>query len=440
MGLRGHVKFEVRDSKGKLKLHIDKNNHITELGKAAALFYGVSSLVIPSDVYSGYTVPDDNGRPATSGSTYSQKDSTAIVECDLLDKPASDLADACWLEPTSDELTAFGKNTTASGSLTTKEGLRVVPTDMTTGAKIAASAAGNKITTQYQFTNISGDVQTIAMRIPKIALVHNLPDMFNNDNEFIPSLLAGTTARQIAVGGASYNKALNLDTLAITDFVPTDTFTPNKCFGAIEYNGFILEGSYNSLRVTEIATGTTYTENWTGIRGLFETSTNAYILCYNSYWRLYEITSVSDTETQTTEVNWYTVIGTNDLCPSSSIPTNYYLTSFRQGDQILYFAHDVEFTSGMVTTYGMIIFDDLNKNMNDSSNYRLETDSYAASDIYWCNYRGLLIHYGYYTYSEVLTGDQIGNLFSYFDLEQTYTLEATDIVTVTYTYELEEAV
>lgn len=423
MSIRGRVIVEHRNKNGRLLNYIDKHNTITELGKAASLFFGVSALGIPNAVQPGIVYPDANNAGFGSSADYVQtKNADTVVECELLSTIASDIAASSLpslFVPDNNDIIGFAKEKTAATSLAAKEGIRVAPQNSNKQV-ITATAEGNTASFGFRWTGIEGTLHTVAMNIPGVILKHTMPDMFNQNYTFIPEQHNGVPAGKIAAGGSSYNKLLDLNTDAITDFTPTGSYVSVTRWCGLKFGDYIIECLTDQIRVTNTVNGTTYTENWSGLHGAWIEGSTLYIITYSSSFTCYSAT-VSDSAITAT------VVTLADHVASTWQNANYYFAGLSDGSVVL---------------LGYI---DSMSNRQPTKIVHKLTDTTAkmeTRDVYdkalMCVYLDNII--SYYTSSAIIPAGQFGWLFSYLDLESNWTINATDTVTVTYTYELEEVV
>lgn len=424
MSIRGRVKVEHRDKDGKLLNFIDKHNTITELGKAASLFFGVSALGIPNAIQPGFVYPDSNSAGAQASTDYVQtKTADTVVECELLSTPAADIAAASLpslFVPDDNDIIGFAKEKTATTSLATKEGIRVAPQNSNKQV-ITATAEGNTASFGYQWTGIEGELHTVAMNIPGVILKHTMPDMFNQNNTFIPEKHNGVPTGKIAAGGSGYTKLLDLNTDAITDFTPTGSYVSVTRWCGLKFGDYIIECLTDQIRVTNASSGTTYTENWSGLRGAWIEGSTLYILTYSSSTFTCYSATVSDSAITAT------VVTLSDHVASTWQHDYYYFAGLSDGSVVI-----LGYIDGMSNRQPTKIVHKLT-----DTTAKMETrDVYEKSLM--CVYLDNII--SYYTTSAIIPAGQFGWLLSYLDLESNWTINAADTVTVTYTYELEEVV
>ena len=414
MGLQGTVKVEHRDKNGRLKHYINKHNTITELGKASALFFGVTALADDNVTLSpkfvlGYPMPDED--MITSGTM--QKSGT--VECLLLSDQASSIAAKDRPElfvPSASNIIGFAANKTTSDTLDSKEGIRVTTSP--------ASALGNKVQLAYYWEGLEGDVNTIGMRMPPFAIYHNISDFFNTTYNFIPQGQCDVPSHCIAAGGSTYNRLLNLDSLSLSDFVPAGTADDTNVKCVLEHNGYTIYFLYNEIRVIKDSTGDTYTETWTGLKGLFIKSGVLYAYTRSGDTATLYSCTVSDNE-----------ITASPVSDPSTVINPEHMNAKMYGSYVnIYGVAD-----------GAIAY---NKEVQGSQYLVIAADIVAAdySIIYYSDITPFVVcgNIIYQDLNMISAAGQYGWLYSYFDLEQTWQIETTDTVKVSYTYELTEVV
>lgn len=421
MSIQGRVIVEHRNKDGKLLNFIDKHNTITELGKAASLFFGVSALGIPNAVQPGFVYPDENNAGSSSDSVQT-KNANTVVECELLATQASDIAAASLpslFVPDDNDIIGFAKEKTVATSLAAKEGIRVAPQNSNRQI-ITATAAGNTASFGFRWTGIEGTLHTVIMNIPGVIIKHTMPNMFDWNYTFIPEQHNGVPTGKIAAGGAGYNKLLDLSTDAITDFTPTGSYSSVTRWCGLEFGDYLVECLADQIRVTNTLNGTTYTENWSGLRGAWLEGSTLYILTYSGSFTCYSAT-VSDSEITAT------IVTLADHVASTWQISSYYFAGL---------------SDGSVVILGYV---DSMQNRRPTKIVHRLTDTTAKIETQdLVGYRAFCVYFdniiAYSDTSAIIPAEQFGWLFSYLDLESNWTINATDTVTVTYTYELEEVV
>lgn len=431
MSIRGRVIVEHRNKNGRLLHFIDKHNTITELGKAASLFFGVSALGIPNDVRAGYVYPTVDGAPPISnGYNYSGKGTDTVVECELLKTPAADIAAASLPSlfiPADADIIGFAKEKTAAGSLAAKEGIRVVPQN-SLKQLLAASASGNTASFGFRWTGIEGLLKTVLMKVPNLGLAHLLPSMLDTTYRFIPAGLNGVPNGKIAFGGASYSKLLDLETFAITDFTPVGSYAaPTTHWNSLKFGDYVIESLEGQIRVINSLNGTTYTENWSNLCGCWIEGTKLYAATgSNQSFVVYELT-VDDSSITAT------IVTTADhIATSWTNMYKLYIAGLSDGKVILAYSTG----TGTYSNTKTVLLENLLSTTELMKFYEYSRGEYINYNSY-CVY---LDNYINLTPSRIVPSGQLGWVFSYLDLESNWTINATDTVTVTYTYELEEVV
>lgn len=420
MSIRGRVIVEHRNKNGRLLNYIDKHNTITELGKAASLFFGVSALGIPNAVQPGFVYPDVNNAGAANQGTYQTKNADTVVECDLLTTSAADIAAASLpslFVPNNNDIIGFAKEKTAATSLAAKEGIRVAPQNSDKQI-ITATAEGNTASFGFRWTGIEGELHTVAMKIPSTLLVHTLSSMFSQSYTFITEQHNGVPTGKIATGGSSYNKLIDLNTLAETDFTPTGSYTETTRWCGLKFGDYLIECLTDKVRVTNTVNGTTYTENWSGLRGAWTENGTLYFLTYTaSTFTCYSAT-VSDSAITST------VVTLADHVAATWQNSDLYVAGLSDDLVVI-----LSYIDGM---YNLVPAKIVQK-LTDTT--PIWSAKFSTNFSTMCVYLDNIINL---TDSSISPAGQFGVLFSYLDLESNWTINATDTVTVTYTYELEE--
>lgn len=420
MGLQGIVTVEHRDKNGILKHYINKHNTITELGKSSALFFGVSALAMNSfdtpKITTGY--PKPCLEMLVDSSTYTVL-KYGVVECQLLADTAASISakdKPAMFVPSSSNLIGFAGKKVSGDTLDSKEGIRV-DTEV-----FGTSFNGVKLS--FMWEGLEGDINTVGMKIAPTAIFHTIDNFFNTTYHYIPQKQNGVPLHSIAAGGASYNRLLDLDSLSLSSFAPTGSFDGEVALCTLEYNGYTIECLTDELRVTNNANNATYTETWTGIKGIFVKNNVLYAYTFsNNTNTLYSLT-VSDSATSSTIISDITTV-INSAHLSSGIIVN---KLCGLADGVVYY----EYNNGMGGFECRVVPD-----ITKADYYKIQMpftfDTYAGPGTKV--YCGNLI---FETYNRVVPADQIGWMFSYFDLGETWTVETTDTVTVKYQYELTE--
>lgn len=423
MSIRGRVIVEHRNKDGRLLNYVNKHNTITELGKAASLFFGVSALGIPNAVQPGLVYPDFNSAGSTNQDNQGQtKNEDTVVECDLLETSAATIAASSRPElfvPEDNDVLGFAKEKTATGSLAAKEGIRVPPQNSSKQI-ITATAEGNTASFSFRWTDIEGDLRTVTMKIPSLLLVHTLPSMFSQSYTFIPEQHNGVPTGKIVAGGASYNKLLDLSTDAITDFTPTGSYSSVTRWCGLKFGDYLIECLTDQVRVTNTVNGTTYTENWSGLRGAWTENGTLYLLTYTSRTFTCYSATVSDSAITATVVTLADHV-------ASTWQNQYLYVAGLSDDSVVI----LSYVDGMANDVPAKIV----QKLTDTT--PIWSATFNADFSTMCVYLDNIINL---TDSSISPAGQFGILFSYLDLESSWPINATDTVTVTYTYELEEVV
>jgi hypothetical protein len=134
---------------------------------------------------------------------------------------------------------------------------------------------------------------------------------------------------------------------------------------------------------------------------------------------LYSLT-ITDSETQASPVSDISSVINSEHANANF--TDAYLCGLTDGS--------IVYTRYIYGSYELrLVFD-----VSSADYYLLATTS-SINGFNVSTYLGSLIDN---TNSKIIPAGQIGKVYSYFDLEQTWTINATDTVKVTYTYELTE--
>lgn len=444
--LTGTVELDVFDSTGKRKKHLVKHNSITQLGKMAALTRGVAGLFDYCQQYGqGVQKVTDTGDYSYSGTT--QKPSTGIVTCRLTSKSAADFAYRSHISLTDAETLGYCGSEVAT-SADAKQGIRQNARDAQ-GNMIVGNA--NREAARYSWTGIEGNLNTIAMFIPPLSIRH-LADSYGSDSSdkttvdpgIIVSGDAGVTGEKIAIG-AYQDILLNLSDLSMGDFIPGTpsvttythtgrcgfafgdyiiTFTPYangdpQQFGITPQPITVYNKTNNTFYTQSIPSGTYV------VRGFF-VKNNALYFCASS--KVFSC-AIDDTAITFTEVT------ASSYIDSSWISDSYGLVPIQFG--ATYETYVI--ASGTDHFTSCYIMPDMLLTANDrylapwAGNKSYYTYAGARGGVY------LNCIYSIETEGLWLTpAGQWGNLFSYFDLEETVEITTADTVQLTYYYQLED--
>ena len=476
--IRGIVELDVFDSTGKLKKHIKKHNTVTQLGKMAALTRGVAGLFDYCSLYgAGVQKTLDTGdyinayTPsfATELTTPPTKPTSAVVTCKLTSRQASQFAGHSQVALADSEILGYCSSEIAT-SLDVKQGIRVNARNANADMIVASD---KRQAARYSWTGIEGNLNTIAMFIPPLA-IQQLADSYNTADAtnktsgftgFIPTGDANVTGKKIAIG-ANHNKLLDLEQLTLADFTPgTSAVAPASSFGrnAFEFGNYIITFAPCTGSITNYSRQytqqkvTVYNKNNNAFyaQNLIDTSSLIYGFFVNSN-TLYAIVggnvyscAVTDSAITLTQVTAAIYVDSSWLVQYSSKPTWAFIP-VQQGSTYYTYCIVVDKAN---TTANCYLMDDLINAAADryiapgTTSNGTEYSTGSVIQAYDVCHGGVYLNCLYEIETTVNNGTlgmyiapagQWGNLFSYFDLEETVEIGTADTVQLTYYYQLED--
>ena len=445
MKIHGHLKYCLRDKEGNIKQQGEGNNTVTNLGKLTFLFGGLGDLFDNTTIY-GNRYKSYNGVGTTGADV--NKTAGQNAKNMLLAMGNASLEGKLFFTPSDAQLIGYASTATAATGAA-KEGIRVLTVDPLTGDQIVTTPTKTAATYKYM-SESEGDIDTIAMQIPAAAVGHDLPrNIETNTHKPLPPGSYGLDANHIGLYNTStsaYDKQMSLQDMSISDFTPTGTISSyftaadyiTYCFEwsdyiitAIRYTNTMQPGSdityLQALGVYNKTTGQFAITNMdTTIKNAC--SQSAYLIIYNS--NLYLATYGSTTTYQITVAGTAptltaSAVSKSDILDTSKATQYTVITPFNIGTEQKYVSN----VSGTLNVFS---------GAKDGIDSVSIPNSYRDMPVYINKIFGYRYVYSdnraYYYYII----NCIGNLFSYFTLDETLEKGSGDELTLTYYYELEE--
>lgn len=465
--MTGKLTLQLYDKQHKLKKSLTKHNTITSLGKAAALAAGLSGLYDYCNLYgAGVQKGIDTGDYSSSSTDPDvyppTKPATGVVTMKLTSVQSSDFADKSFVSLEDSEVLGYASSDTETSS-DAKQGIRQTAYDSSSNALVGSPT---REVARFAWTGIEGSLNTIGMFIPPLAIEHLVdsydsssesPGMTDNTNKFIVPGDAGVTGANIAIG-ASHDKLLDLSTLNLSDFAPDTAELPlntktGRC--AFEFGDYIItftpdRGIQTDLTATQHVSvyNTTnnvfYHQSLTGfdyarIAGFIISNNTLYAVVGAGTPDVYSV-AVSDSALTLTSVTASTVLNS---AWSTEISTGlkYAFCPVQIGEETYTYVFTawIESSGSAIEFFDNYIIKDMVNQVPDE-NYKApqvantwQSSTYHAAGVFLnCIYN--IDSDGLY----IAPAGQFGNLFSYFDLGETWTIATTDTLQISYFYELEE--
>lgn len=414
--MQGKVDFIIKDKDGRIKTRINKHNRITELGKIACLARGLTGLADYCNVAGNnfYSQPE-----AGYANT---KSSTQVGKILLLDKAANTI-DSLYIENSS-EIIGHASNA-AAATTDPKEGFRVLDVN-TTGTP---GPVANAVRFKYTWTGISGDIRTVAMSAPPFVATHVLsPDNTGNNlfTKMKPESFDNVPAGCIGLFSTNESKAMQLDTLAMEDVVAGSDVTAFEAMKGFVYGNYhIFYGDNNYTYVYNTVTGVHYKQSLAAIDFFYYNNELwcSYAASLSKYYA--KVTAVTDEAI---------TLSSSQTSPINSAWSSYKFTPLSNGLNLAIYYYST-------STCNIYIVSDVSAGLssavllwNETNNNILRPYGLLDCIMFYADTSGIFGCSGY----AVSPAGQWGNILSVFDLEDTYTVAATDTVLVEYTYTLED--
>lgn len=457
--IRGKVALSLIDQSGKVKRTKTKHNTITELGKMAALTRGVAGLTDYCELYGAAVA---KGRETGDKSLIKPAGST--VKIVLTSRQATEFENASFAALADNEILGYATTATAATG-TAKEGIRVTARNAQLAQLVASQTRAGM---RFSWTGIEGNLNTIGMFIPPLAISHLVdntdesatPDHTTVTSQFLLTGQASVPADCIAIG-SSRNKLLNLNSLTLADFTPgSSNIKPGYAGRSAFYWGDYI------ITFTPLPGATSQSSSFKQAVTVFNTSTNAsytqlivsdsftlagftvennklYAIGLNSTtFNAYECT-VTDSEIQTSLIQNIAFIANPGWLTRVSSPVNHNKYGFvpvQIGDK--YYTYCID-------AYIEDIRNEINCYLVPDLSVQGPSNNCLAPYVYGSYmYTNMTHHVGgiylntLYNIDDaglyIAPAGQFGNLFSYFDLEETWEIAASDTLQLSYFYELED--
>lgn len=476
--IRGKVDLCLLDKDGNIKHKLTKHNTITELGKMATLTRGLAGLADYCDLYGAAVA---KGRETGDESVV--KPASGTVKIVLTSKTAAELEGKSYEALEDSEILGYATSATSASS-DTKEGIRVTARNAQLAMTVASQTRAGM---RFSWSGIEGNLNTIGMFIPPLSIAHLVdntdtasPDYITCVTQFLPSGQAGVPADCIGLGtskggDSDINKLLNLETLTLADFVPGTTdlqvtragrcafnwgdyiisFTPMpgvltgynpSSWPPLQWNLYTVPPITVYNRVTQAAYTTSIGSSFS-VYGFTVENNKLYAIGKESEVTVYECT-VTDTEITTSKIASYAFIVKPDWISQKSQSSLYYndygFVPVQLGDKYYTYCINTYLPYGpsdVSHIHDCYIVSDLSA--------QGPNERYLAPHVYGCNdysssfdgAGGVYLNTLYYVGDNglyVSPAGQFGNLFSYFDLEETWEIAAADTLQISYYYELED--
>lgn len=476
--IRGELTLKHIDKDGHVLHSLTKHNNVTVLGKMGALTRGIAGLF---DQCNQYGASVQKGLESGDHTSY-VKPSNSAIKLLLTSLQASSLNGKSFEIIDDSDILGYGFEDVTQSS-NPKQGVRQNATD-DQGNIIVANAT--RAAGKWAWSGIEGNLNSIVMQTPPFAAYHKIDDDTQQSMiRFIPEGFAGVPAGYIAVGNSTdgFNKLLNLATLQLSDFEPssysiTDTDYGVRSgfkFGDYTITFIPVRDGYNDLtknlvtvfnRQTQAAYTVALNSLVSGLwaAGFTVKNNNLYLIggVYNSGSSPLSVYQVTLTDSAMS----LTAVTASDVVDSSwwsfISPSNYYnfnkfsfvpVQNGTSGEYYTLCFPTNNGTTGVDTTTYIV------KDLSTETSSTATVMPYFAGRIFTggggTNYLGNALSvycncvinvfagngytsafdYGFYVVPE----GQFGNVFSYFDTEQTWVIAAADTLQVTYTYTLEDA-
>lgn len=457
--LHGKVSLTLLSEDGTVKKTKSKHNTITSLGKMAALTKGVANLTDYCSLY-GASV----AKPHETGDSGMTKASTSVVKVVLTNKAASSFEGKSFESLADSEVIGFATSATEATGIA-KEGIRVSAKNEQLDTLVANQTRDG---VRFSWTGIEGNLNSIGMFIPPLAVMQGCDntdgtaqEYTTQSTQFLTTGDGSVPADCIAIG-PSLTKLLNLKTLTISDFVPGSRAIQAGYSGrcAFYFGDYIITfcptmGQYSTLDFVQLLTVyNTRTEVYYTIQlSLYISSSyipSGFIIKNNELYMIgiinsaavYKVTVTDSGMTFSSYSDWYSIINA-DWIRINTYPFKYNRWGFvpvQIGNETYTYCID-SFYSNLASQNDCFIIKDMQaQSQNDDYLAPHVTGAYVYSNIshdiggVYLNTIYHIDNYGLY----VAPIGQYGNLFSYFDLEETWEIASTDTLQLSYFYELED--
>ena len=452
-GLQGKVSLTLLDKDGTVKKTKCKHNTITALGKMAALTNGIANLTDYCNLY-GASV----AKPRETGDTGTNKSSTSVVKIVLTNKAAASFEGKSFESLEDSEIIGFATSATETTSAA-KEGIRVSARNEQLDILVANQTRDG---VRFSWTGIEGSLNSVCMFIPPLAIMQCCDNTDTTaaqyttvSTQFITTGDSSVPADCIAIG-PSLTKLLNLKTFTISDFVPGTRAVPTTDFGrsAFYFGDYIITFCPSQSRIVTVYNAKTevyYTvdvssslSSLTFIPGFIIKNNELYMIgiVNRSTAAAYKVAVTDSVMTFTSYTDLYNIINASWITIYSSYYSNKWSFVPVQIGNEMYTYCIVSYYTGDSSEINCFIIKDMQAQSPDNKyiapyvRCRQGTPNVSMvggvylNTIYCIDYKGLY----------VAPVGQYGNLFSYFDLAETWEIASTDTLQLSYFYELEDRV
>lgn len=449
--LQGKVSLTLLDKNGTVKKTKCKHNTITALGKMAALTNGVANLTDYCNVY-GASV----AKPHETGDTGMTKSSTSVVKIVLTNKAAASFEGKSFESLEDSEIIGFATSATENTGVA-KEGIRVIARNEQLDVLVANQTRDG---VRFSWTGIEGNLNSVCMFIPPLAVMQccdntdiTAAQYTRLSKQFITTGDSSVPADCIAIG-PSLTKLLNLKTLTLSDFVPGTRAVPATDFGrcAFYFGDYTITFCPSSSKIVTVYNAKTkayYTvdvsstsSSLTYIPGFIIKNNELYMIgiVSDSKAKAYKVTVTDSVMTFTSYTDLYNIINANWIAMFSTYPVNRWgFVPVQIGNEMYTYCIDCYY-GGNVSKGDCYIIKDMQA-QSPSKKYIApyvpgcgkDTNVFSVGGVY-LNTIYCIDNKGLY----VAPVGQYGNLFSYFDLKETWEIASTDTLQLSYFYELED--
>lgn len=457
-GLQGKVSLTLLDKNGTVKKTKCKHNTITALGKMAALTNGVANLTDYCNLY-GASV----AKPHETGDKGMTKTSTSVVKIVLTNKQASSFEGKSFESLADSEIIGYATSATENTGVA-KEGIRVSARNEQLDVLVANQTRDG---VRFSWTGIEGNLNSIGMFIPPLAIMQccdstdtTAAEYTTASTQFITTGDGSVPADCIAIG-PSLTKLLNLKTLTISDFVPGTRAVPASLSGrcAFYFGDYIItfcptpdkSSSVQLLTVYNTKTEVYYTVSLSSYvsssyipSGFIIKNNELYMIGLINSAAVYKVTVTDSGMTFSSYSDWSSVINANWISINTSPfkRNKWGFVPVQVGNETYTYCID-NYYENTASENDCYIIKDM-QTQSPSNNYIAPhvTGAYVYSNITH-NVGGVYLNTIYNidtTGLYVAPVGQYGNLFSYFDLAETWEIASTDTLQLSYFYELEDRV
>ena len=458
--IRGELELQLLDKSGNVKNSIKKHNTVTDLGKMACLTRGIAGLF---DQCNQYGAGVQKGYESGDYTNYT-KPANSAVKLLLTDLNATEFAGKSVKMIDDENIIGYGFEDVAA-SADPKQGIRQNVTDSNNNIIVGTPT---RSAAKWAWTGIEGNLKTVVMQIPPMSILHKI----NDDNtagtitDFVPEGFDGVPYGYIATKNASgIGRLINLDTLTLSDFTPSgNTLAINgkSTRSGFEFGNYIITFPHTCSVYTAVENYITVYNKSTQAKYTVDPSTTfsgyycmgfiiknntlyAVTMMYNrsvttAYFKVFSVV-VSDVSLTVTEVTADDVLDSSWRVFYNVQNGYYYSNNFNFVPVKL--DNDSEYKTyciGNSVTKSYLVADLVTETPSTAAEapalgtaltagvYRNRLYTILRAVDSWLG-AGMFI----------TPAGQFGNIFSYFDLEETWTITAADTLQVTYTYTLEDA-